>query len=378
MNLSHICLTFESEPNPYPKHMKKALFLILALSLALSCKKNESVKTEVVKNAIIKNDDDNKVNIKKEIQTKSKGEILIVDDQLKQVIDTDASIEILAQGYDWSEGPLWLESEQKLIFSDVPRNTIYEWSEKGGASEYLKPSGFTGDNFRGSEPGSNGLTLNNRGELVLCQHGNRMVSVMKSGLDAPEPNYEALASSYEGKRLNSPNDLIFDRSGNLYFTDPPYGLPGGMDDPEKELDFQGVYLVNVNGEVQLLDDKLTRPNGLALSPDEKTLYVANSDPERAIWIAYELEDGRNVVSERLLFDATDRVGKEKGLPDGLKVDDGGNIFATGPGGVWIFSPEGKHLGTIKTGEATANCAFNKDKSVLYMTADAYILRLKLK
>jgi gluconolactonase len=341
--------------------MKKACMILLFATLVPGCKKKDALKYDTV----------NK-------ETKTKGEIVVVDDQLKTVIDTNAPIEIIAQGYDWSEGPLWLEREQKLIFSDVPRNTIYSWSEKGGDTEYLKPSGFTGDNFKGSEPGSNGLTLNNQGELVLCQHGNRAVSVMKSGLDNPRPSYETLASAYDGKRFNSPNDLIFDSDANLYFTDPPYGLPGGMDDPEKDLDFQGVYLVRPDGEVSLLDDKLTRPNGLALSPDEKTLYVANSDPQRAVWMTYELDKNRSIVSEKLFFDATDWVAKEKGLPDGLKVDNGGNVFATGPGGVWIFSPEGKHLGTIKTGEATANCAFNADKSVLYMTADSYILRLKIK
>lgn len=342
--------------------------ILLVATLALGCKKNETVNNETPKIDAVK----------KEPETKSKGEIMVVDEQLKNVLDTNAPIEIIAEGYDWSEGPLWLESEQKLIFSDVPRNTVYAWSEKEGDREYLKPSGFTGDHFKGSEPGSNGLTLNNQGDLVLCQHGNRAVSVMKSELSNPRPNYEILASTYEGKRFNSPNDLIFDSVDNLYFTDPPYGLPGGMDDPEKELDFQGVFRVGPEGEVSLLDDKLTRPNGLALSPDEKTLYVANSDPEHAVWMEYTLDENRNIASEKLFFDATEWVGKEKGLPDGLKVDNKGNVFATGPGGVWVFSPEGKHLGTIKTGEATANCAFNEDKSILYMTADSYILRLKIK
>ena len=308
----------------------------------------------------------------------SKGSIEVVDQKLETILDVKAPIEVLAEGYSWSEGPLWLPDQQTLIFSDVPKNTIYSWSEEKGANTYLTPSGFTGEKFEGSEPGSNGLTLNNQGELVLCQHGNRTVSVMKADLSDPKPEYEYLAETYEGKRFNSPNDLIYDRAGNLYFTDPPYGLPGRMEDPGKEIDFQGVYRVSQDGVLTLLTDELTRPNGLALSPDEKTLYVANSDPERAIWMAYELDDTGSIQSKKVFYDVTDWVPKVAGLPDGLKIDEQGNLFATGPGGVWILSPEGKHLGTIKTGEATANCAFNEDKSVLYMTADSYLLRLKLK
>jgi len=313
-----------------------------------------------------------------EPQPASKGSIEVVDQKLENVLDTEAPIEVLAEGYSWSEGPLWLPNQKMLIFSDVPKNTIYSWSEEKGAGVYLTPSGFTGEHFEGSEPGSNGLTLNNQGELVLCQHGNRAVSVMKADLSEPMPDYEYLAETYEGKRYNSPNDLIFDRAGNLYFTDPPYGLPGGMEDAGKEIDFQGVYRVTPEGEVTLLTDELTRPNGLALSPDEKTLYVANSDPEKAIWMAYELDDVGKIQSKKVFYDVTEWVPKAPGLPDGLKVDNLGNLFATGPGGVWIFSPEGVHLGTIKTGEATANCAFDEDKSALYMTADSYLLRLKLK
>ena len=170
----------------------------------------------------------------------SKGTIEVNDSKLRDILDAEAPIEVLAEGYSWSEGPLWLPDQKTLIFSDVPMNTIYSWSEDKGAGVYLTPSGFTGENFVGSEPGSNGLTLNNQGELVLCQHGNRAVSVMKSDLSNPKPDFQALAAAFEGKRFNSPNDLIFDRSGNLYFTDPPYGLPGGMEDSGKELEFQGV------------------------------------------------------------------------------------------------------------------------------------------
>ena len=306
------------------------------------------------------------------------GSIEVKDESLHQVINTQAKIEILAEGHDWSEGPLWLEAMQSLIYSDVPRNKVYAWNEKEGSKIYLEPSGFNGEDFSGSEPGSNGLTLSSEGQLVLCQHGNRAISVMLAPLEKPQASYAPLAQRYKGKRFNSPNDLVFDSAGNLYFTDPPYGLPKGMEDPEKEIDFQGVYRVTPSGETSLLTDKLSRPNGLALSPDEKTLYVANSDPKKAIWMAYTLDENGRISGEELFFDATARVSKEKGLPDGLKVDKAGNVFATGPGGVWILSPEGKHLGTIKTGEATANCAFNADNTVLFMTADSYLLRVRLK
>lgn len=342
--------------------MKKTILILLVTAALCGCKKKQTMETEA----------------QTEPEPASKGSIEVVDQTLQNILNVDAPIEVLAEGYSWSEGPLWLPKLEMLIFSDVPKNTIYSWSEEKGAGVYLSPSGFTGENFEGSEPGSNGLTLNSRGELVLCQHGNRAVSVMKADLSQPRPNYEYLAETFQGKRFNSPNDLVFDRAGNLYFTDPPYGLPGGMEDSGKEIDFQGVYRVTPEGQITLLTEELTRPNGLALSPDEKTLYVANSDPEKAIWMAYELDDAGKIQSKKVFYDVTDWVSKAPGLPDGLKVDDHGVLFATGPGGVWIFSPEGVHLGTIKTGEATANCAFNEDKSELYMTADSYLLRLKLR
>ena len=340
--------------------MKKTILILVATACIWGCKKRQTMESET------------------QTPPAGKGSIEIIDPSLETVLNTEAPIEILAEGYDWSEGPLWLPNEKMLVFSDVPRNTIYSWSEDKGAGVYLTPSGFTGENFKGSEPGSNGLTLNNEGELVLCQHGNRAVSVMKAGLSDPKPVYESIVETFEGNRFNSPNDLVFDRSGNLYFTDPPYGLPGQMEDPEKEIAFQGIYRVTPEGDITLLTDELSRPNGLALSPDEKTLYVANSDPEKALWMAYELDEKGTIQGKKVFYNVTEWVPMAAGLPDGLKVDDQGNLFATGPGGVWILSPEGKHLGTIKTGEATANCAFNDDKTELYMTADSYLLRLKLR
>ena len=200
---------------------------------------------------------------------------------------------------------------------------------------------------------------------------------MISGVDDPKPEFTTLVNAFDGKKLNSPNDAVYDSMGNLYFTDPPYGLPKQMEDPGKELKFQGVYRYDTSGNLHIMDTELSRPNGIAFSPDEKTLYVANSDPDRAIWMAYAIDPISGILSKSIFYDATELTSSEKGLPDGLKVNNEGYIFATGPGGVFVFSPSGKHLGTIKTGQATANVAFNADKTVLFITADSYVLRLKL-
>jgi gluconolactonase len=306
------------------------------------------------------------------------GQIERLDPEIDRLIPQDAVIELLASGFDWSEGPVWIDDGRYLLFSDIPPNSIYKWSESDSISLYLKPSGYTGTHRREGEPGSNGLLIDPSGRLVLCQHGDRRVAFMDAPLDQPAPVYVTIVDDYEGKRLNSPNDAVYHSNGDLYFTDPPYGLERNVDDPGKELEFQGVFLHRKNGDLVLLTDELSRPNGIGLSPDEKTLYVANSDPERAIWMAYPLKDDGTIGVGKLFFDATPMTGREKGLPDGLKVHGSGNLFATGPGGVLVFSPDGKHLGTIKTTEATANCAFDDTESNLYITADMHLLRLNLK
>ena len=219
------------------------------------------------------------------------------------------------------------------------------------------------------------MILDAADNLVLCQHGDRRMGRMTAPLNNPKPVFETIIDKYEGKRFNSPNDAVYDSQGNLYFTDPPYGLEGNMNDPTKEIDFQGVYRYSKDGQLSLIADKITRPNGIGFSPDEKTLYVASSDPDKAIWVAFELNEDGAVVNERLFYDGTGSEGK--GLPDGLKVDKKGNIWATGPGGVWVFNPAGKVLGKIKTGEATSNCAFDTDQKTLYMTCDDYLMRIKL-
>jgi gluconolactonase len=311
-------------------------------------------------------------------QIKPGSRLIVKNPLIYQIIPENAEVEILADGFEWTEGPLWLPSENKLIFSDIPSNSIFEWTENAGKKLYLKPSGFTGKEKRVGEPGSNGLLLNASGELVLCQHGDRRVAKMAAPLSNPKAEFVTLADNYNGEKLNSPNDAAFHKNGDLYFTDPPYGLEKNVDDPKKELDFQGVFKVGKTGEVVLLTKELSRPNGISFSPDNKKLYVANSDPSRAIWMVYDVDKNGLLKNGKVFFDATELTEILKGLPDGLKVHPNGWVFATGPGGVLVFTSLGEHLGTIFTGEATANCAFNADFSELFLTADDYLLRVKLK
>lgn len=305
---------------------------------------------------------------------KTIGSVDRKDAKLDALIPKDAKIELLADGFKWSEGPVWDKKSNALLFTDIPNNRVVKWSAKDGAKEFLKPSGYTGkDEFKGGEPGANGLAFDKDGNLILCQHGDRRISRLRDG------KFETLADKYQGKRFNSPNDLVFAKNGDLYFTDPPYGLPGQMKDPAKELDFQGVYRLSPKGEVTLLTKEMTRPNGIALSPDEKTLYVANSDPDKAIWMAFPLGTDGALGKGKLLYDATDDVkatGAMKGLPDGLKVDAKGNIFATAVNGVYVFSPEGTLLGRILTNDKTANCGWGDDGTVLYMTTNDKLTRIK--
>ena len=302
------------------------------------------------------------------------GKIERKDPRFDKLIPPGTTIERLTDAVaDWAEGPVWVPSGKYLLFSDIPKNTIWKYQDGQGLSVYLKPSGYTGTTrFGGREPGSNGLTLDSSGLLVMCQHGDRRLARQEK-----DGKITVLADRYQGKRFNSPNDLCFNSKGELYFTDPPYGLAGQMKDPSKELDFQGVYRLSTGGEVTLLTKELSRPNGIALSPDEKTLYVANSDSARAIWMAYPVQADGSLAPGRVFFDVTSwmKAGK-KGAPDGMKVDRDGNLFATGPGGVCVFAPDGTHLGTIDTNEPTANCAWGDDGSVLYMTANKYLCRIK--
>lgn len=307
---------------------------------------------------------------------KTIGSIERLDAALDNIISTDAQIEILAEGFEWSEGPVWVESENMLLFSDVPKNMIHKWTEANGLKNYLTPSGFTGTETESREPGSNGLVLDGTGKLVLCQHGDRRIAVMNATLADPKPEFSTLADRYDGKKFNSPNDAAF-RGNDLFFTDPPYGLPKQANDPTKEIPFQGVYKVSAAGDVTLMIDSLTRPNGIAFFPDNSTFIVANSDPGKAIWYRYSLGENDSIIHASIFYDATENTKTESGLPDGLKIDQQGNVFATGPGGVWIFSSDGKVLGKIKLPVPTANCALSADQKTLYITADMYLLRVKL-
>jgi gluconolactonase len=306
---------------------------------------------------------------------KTIGSIDRKDPRIDQLIPKDARIEVLADGFKWAEGPVWDKKHGALLFTDIPNNRVMRWSPTEGLKEFLKPSGYTGSApFKGEEPGANGLAFDKDGNLILCQHGDRRVSRL-----GPDGKFVPLAEKYMGKRLNSPNDLVFMKNGDLYFTDPPYGLPGQMKDPAKELDFQGVYRLKPNGELTLLTKEMTRPNGIGLSPDEKTLYVANSDPDKAIWMAFPLgADGTISGPGKQLHDATADVkaNPEKGLPDGLKVDQKGNIFATAVNGVYVLAPDGSLLGRIVTNDKTANCAFGDDGSTLYMATNHRLTRVK--
>ena len=303
------------------------------------------------------------------------GKIERLDPAFDRLVDPNAVIELLAEKkFEWAEGPVWDATARRLLFSDIPRNMIWEWSPQGGLKPFLKPAGYTGaEPFTGREPGSNGLVFNKAGELVMCQHGDRRVAKVVAG------KFVTLVDRYQGKRLNSPNDLVIKSNGDIYFTDPPYGLPKGADDPAKELDFQGVYRLSAQGEVTLLTRELSRPNGIAFSPDERTLYVANSDPQRAIVMAYPVKDDGTLGTGKLFFDKTQAAQEKKpGLPDGLKVSRDGTVWATGPGGVFVYSPDGKHLGTLATGVPTANVTFGDDGSTLFITADKNLARVRTK
>lgn len=304
-------------------------------------------------------------------ETTTVGTIVRHDPAFDQLVAPGTEIVVLATGFDWSEGPVWDAAEERILFSDVPKNTIFQWTPEKGIKTYMKPSGFTGPTGYGREPGSNGLAFDPQGRLLCCEHGDRRVSVLTKG-----GGKRTLADNYEGKRFNSPNDLVVHKSGSIFFTDPPYGLPGGPTDPTRELDFCGVFRLDPDGSVTLVDKTLDRPNGIALSPDHRTLYVAQSHGPAPHIVAWPLNDDLTPGKRRLVFDASDLAREFRGAPDGLKVDTHGNIWTTGPGGVLVLSPEGKLLGHIRTGQRTANCAWGNDGSVLYLTADAQLLRVQ--
>ena len=304
------------------------------------------------------------------------GELEFLDPKMEQVISKNAKIEVLAEGFRWSEGPLWVPKLNGLLFSDVPNNKVYLWKEDQGLTLFLDPSGMTEHAPHSSNSGANGLRLDSKGNLILCQHGNRAVARLNSW-DFESPQYEVLVDHYKGKWLNSPNDLVFDKKGNLYFTDPPYGLNKLDEDPLKELPFNGVFKWNPKEGIQLLSESMNRPNGILLSKDEKTVYVGNSDPNKNIIVAFDLVECR-FENERVFFDGTALGKKRPGNFDGLRMHSSGIVFSTGPGGVLLIDSDGTHLGTILPGKLTANCEFDAEESYLYLTSADIVARIKLK
>lgn len=295
--------------------------------------------------------------------------IVAVDPSFNKLISANASIEKLGGGMKFTEGPVWVAEPPQLLFSDIPGNAIMKWTPDGRLSTFRQPV-FTGSFAPGTFVGSNGLTLDRQGRLIACEHGNRRVTRTEK-----DGKITVLADRFEGKRLNSPNDGAYRNNGDFYFTDPPYGFAKQDDDPAKELSFNGVYRLTATGSLELVVRDMTRPNGIAFSPDEKRVYIANSDAKRKIWMVYDVTGSGRLSSGKVFFDATGETAE--GLPDGLKVDRMGNVWATGPGGVWVFSPAGKLLGKVQPAEVPANCAWgDADGKTVYMTARTGLYRVR--
>lgn len=338
----------------------KYLFVIAFLGILTACNSGEQEKQPEPE---------------QQPELKTTGSIEKTDPALDAIVAPGAKAEIIAEGFDWSEGPLWIEKNKMLLFSDVPQNTIYKWTEEKGKEIYLTPSGYTDTIKRGGETGSNGLLTDAEGNLVLCQHGNRQMARMNSPVDDPKPDFVSIASGYNGKRFSSPNDAVYNSAGELFLTDPPYGLEKQASDPKKETPYNGVYKVKKNGEVVLLVDSITRPNGIAFLPGEKKLIIANSDPAKPNWYIYDVEND-GLKNGRIFYNASDK--SLKGLPDGFKVDKKGNVYASGPGGVYFFNSDGKMLGRLNLPNSASNTALSADEKTLYITNDMYVLRLKMR
>ena len=307
-------------------------------------------------------------------QTNFIGEIEKLSPDLDKYLDQSSRIEILAKGFEWSEGPVWVDAINSVLFSDVPENKIYKWNENEGLSVYIEPSGYSGKVPSSKRDGSNGLILNSKNELLVCMHGNREIAKLTKWGSG---EFETIVNKFQGKRFNSPNDMVFTKNGDLIFTDPPYGLKNKNSDKLKELKINGIYKLTSDGEVSLLVDNLTYPNGVALSTDDKIMYVNVSDSSNPRIMAYNI-DKETITNERVFFDGRKLAENNVGLFDGIKVHPDGTIFSTGPGGVLIINKHGTHLGTVKTVERTANCTFDSNYEYLYMTTDMYLTRVKLK
>ncbi len=342
----------------------------LYISVCCSCNLNQSMNNAVTKDEDVVNITDTTI-----------GKVEIYDASASELIDRNATIEIIGRNYTWSEGPVWIESQNILLFSDVPENKIYSWQEGDTPTVFLTPSGYTGNVKRiGGEDGANGLALDNQGRLLLCQSGNRQVVQLNSSYERPVPQFTVLSANYQGKKFNSPNDLVTDSRNNIFFTDPIYGLPQREKDSTRELSFEGVYKIGANGKTILLIDSIKNPNGIGMSPDEKTLYVGSSNAVHPGWYAYSIDTSGSIIKGGLFIDGTKRketASVQQGA-DGFKIDRSGNIFSSGPDGINIFSSAGKLLALIKIyNRPTSNCAFNTKGDLLFVTADDLLLKITL-
>jgi len=287
------------------------------------------------------------------------------------IVPKDALVEKIADGFAWVEGPAWNRKGRFLLFSDIPNNSIFMWKEGKGVSLFMKPSGYTGNEpFTGREPGSNGLTFDPDGRLVICEHGDRRITRVEA-----DGTKKVLVDRFGGKRLNSPNDAVFKSNGDMYFTDPPFGLPKAFDDPARELDFCGVYRLRTDGTLTLLTRELMAPNGIAFSPDEKMLYV--SDSGKRIWMAFDVNSDGTIGNGRVLLEASEPEKNKPGVPDGLKVDHLGNLIGGAPGGLHVIAPDGQLLGLFDFGVATGNCTWGEDGSTLFITSNTSVYRVRL-
>lgn len=330
----------------------KKIGLTLSLIALMACQKNNEIEKE-----------------EKEFS------IEYISEKGKEIISENAEIEVLGEGFTWTEGPLWVEQEQVLLFSDVPENKVYRWKEGEGISLYLEPSGLTSDLQHTGEMGANGLFVNQNGELILCQHGDRRVAIMNAPLNVPKAEYQTLVSEFNGKKINSPNDIIQAKNGEYFFTDPDYGI---SKNDNKEQETNRVYRLNKNGELSVVLDTISHPNGLAFSPNEDKLYITNSNPEKAFLYEYQLDKDNNIVSGGIKYDFRKEWKEGLATPDGLKIDNEGIIFTSAPGGIWVFNPDGELLIKIHTAKKSSNLSLSADKKTMYITNSDKVLRLKMR
>ncbi len=324
--------------------LSKVLKIFIIMLFFISCTKQEKEKP-------------------KKIQTVGKIERL--DKQLDEVISPNAVIEVLSAGHKWSEGPIWIKETQKLVYTDVPNQKIYQWTEKDSVTLYL--------DMKDKDPnrlGPSALLVDKNNELFILQYGHGQVVKMNTALDKPTNDFSIFVDNYNGIRFNNTNDAAFHSNGNMIMSDPPPVNEAGLK--------AAVYSISPIGDIELVTDTLSSPNGIAFSPDERTVYIANADWKHAIWIAADVDENGKISNGRQFFDATGNAPKEKGHPDGLKVNKNGIIFATGPGGVYILNPEGEHLGTILNNEFNTNCVLDDKEEILYITSGPKLMRVKLK